>query len=94
MSDVRDQLGKRNWAFQNIDNLMQIFPCKSVEKTEYKKRKEKRMKWHNVQYDDYGWHCCVVILKAAKRADSKSFHYNRKSIIFFFHLYVYEMIDV
>ena len=54
MSDVRDQLGKRNWAFQNIDNLMQIFPCKSVEKTEYKKRKEKRMKWHNVQYDDYG----------------------------------------
>ena len=34
--------------------------------------------------DDYGWHCCVVYLKVAKRVDPKSSHHKEKNIFFFF----------
>ena len=48
----------------------------------------------SVQRDEYNSHCCMLYMKAVRRADPKTYYHKEKTYCFIsLSLYLYEMMD-
>lgn len=68
----------RRWKEGELDEGDQKEETSSYTKTKYLRQ--------NVQYDKYNEYCYILYMKAIKKVNPKSSHYNKNNFFYFFNL--------